>query len=251
MAARVPRSQVASSVVAALGEPRAARVAVVDEDRGQAGVGVQRRRDPADVPPVRGGDERQHPDRRVLGGVGGPRDRVLGDARRRRGARPARVHHTALVGSDRTGRSSGCSPMTSPVGRRRRNEVTWVRTSTAPNAAVTAPHACGALRGDDVEGAHRPGLGRPAGVAGAHERAAVLEVELDDDERLALVHVDRARRAPRSGPGPRRWCPAPGRCGGRRSAGWRPTPAARRGRPPGRPPPRTSRAAGGAAHPTR
>ena len=42
------------------------------------------------------------------------------------------VHQTALVGSDRAGRSSRCSPMTSPVGNRRRNEVTWVRTRTSP-----------------------------------------------------------------------------------------------------------------------
>ncbi len=59
-----------------LGEAGAARVAVEDHDRRLAGVGVQGGRDPADVPAVGGGDERQHPDGRVLGGVQRARDGV-------------------------------------------------------------------------------------------------------------------------------------------------------------------------------
>jgi hypothetical protein len=50
------------------------------------------------------------------------------------------VHHTALVASVRRGSSSGCVSMTSPLGRRRRKEVTWVCTFTGPNDTVTGPH---------------------------------------------------------------------------------------------------------------
>ena len=53
----------------ALGEAGAAGVAVVDEDRRRAGVRVQRGGDPADVPAVAGREQRQQPDRGVLGGV--------------------------------------------------------------------------------------------------------------------------------------------------------------------------------------
>ena len=55
---------------AALGEPRAAGVAVVDEDREQPGVGVPGGGDAADVPAVAGREERKEADRAVLGGVG-------------------------------------------------------------------------------------------------------------------------------------------------------------------------------------
>ena len=60
---------VGERVVAALGEPGAAGVPVVDEDRRPAGVRVQGGRHPADVPAVAGGEQRQQPDRGVLGGV--------------------------------------------------------------------------------------------------------------------------------------------------------------------------------------
>ena len=44
------------------------------------------------------------------------------------------VHQTAQVRSERSGRSSGSSPITSPPGwRRLRNETTWWDTSTSPN----------------------------------------------------------------------------------------------------------------------
>ena len=55
----------------ALGDPDAARVPVVDEDRRPAGLEVEIRREPADVPPVAHRPERQHRDQRVLGGVKG------------------------------------------------------------------------------------------------------------------------------------------------------------------------------------
>ena len=97
IASRVARSQSRGRAEAALGEAGAARVAVVDEDGEPAGVGVQGGGDAADVPAVAGGEQRQQPDRRVLGGVRGAR------AGRRRPARPrprtssGTVHHTAAV----------------------------------------------------------------------------------------------------------------------------------------------------------
>ena len=71
MASRVAVSQARGGVEGALGEARAAGVAVVDEDRGQQGVRVQRDGDAADVPAVAGGEQRQHADGGVLGGVQG------------------------------------------------------------------------------------------------------------------------------------------------------------------------------------
>src|SRR5439155_16864758 len=44
--------QAGTGLVAALGDPGSARIAVVDEDRGPRGVPVKRRGEPADVPPV-------------------------------------------------------------------------------------------------------------------------------------------------------------------------------------------------------
>ncbi len=54
---------------AALGEAGAAVVPVVDEDRQPAGSRVEVGRDPADIPAVAGRDQRQQPDRGMLGGV--------------------------------------------------------------------------------------------------------------------------------------------------------------------------------------
>ena len=56
-------------VVAALSDPDAARVAVVDEDRRAAGLEVEVRREAADVPAVAHGPERKDGDHRVLRGV--------------------------------------------------------------------------------------------------------------------------------------------------------------------------------------
>ncbi len=84
MASRVALSQACATAIAALGEARTAGVAVVHEDRQPSGVLVQRGRDAADVPAVAGGEQRQQPDRGVLGRVhgtrhGGGRDAGLGD----------------------------------------------------------------------------------------------------------------------------------------------------------------------------
>ena len=52
-----------------LGDAGAARVAVVHEDRGVAGLRVQRHRHAADVPAVADREQREQPDERVLGRV--------------------------------------------------------------------------------------------------------------------------------------------------------------------------------------
>ncbi len=52
-----------------LGDPRAARIAVVHEDRRLAGLRMQRHRDAADVPAVADREQRQHADQPVFGGV--------------------------------------------------------------------------------------------------------------------------------------------------------------------------------------
>ena len=74
-------SQAARRVVAALGEAGAAGVAVVDEDREPAGVRVQGGGDAADVPAVAGREQRQQPDRAVLGGVRGAGQVAAGEPR--------------------------------------------------------------------------------------------------------------------------------------------------------------------------
>ncbi len=50
------------------------------------------------------------------------------------------VHQTALVDSVRRGRSRGWVPMISPLGSRRRKDVTWVCTRTGPKQTSTGPH---------------------------------------------------------------------------------------------------------------
>ena len=60
---------VLEAVEAALGDPDAARVAVVDEDRRAAGLVVDVRREAADVPAVAHRPQREERDEAVLGGV--------------------------------------------------------------------------------------------------------------------------------------------------------------------------------------
>ena len=78
------------------GDAGAARVAVVHEDRARAGVGMVRGRDAADVPPVARRDQREQADRRVLGGVGRPRERRRSDPRPDRAPSAGCAHQTAL-----------------------------------------------------------------------------------------------------------------------------------------------------------
>src|SRR4051794_14632716 len=58
-------------IEATLGDPNAAWVAVVDEDRRQPGLEVDVRREPADVPPVAHRQQRQHRYLAVLGRMQG------------------------------------------------------------------------------------------------------------------------------------------------------------------------------------
>ena len=71
IASAVAVSQAASRGETALGETGPAGVTVVDKDRELAGGRVQVGRHAADIPPVAGRDQREQPDRRVLGGVRG------------------------------------------------------------------------------------------------------------------------------------------------------------------------------------
>ena len=66
---RVARRWRSAGLVAELGDAGAAGVAVVDDDGGQAGVGLERGGHAADVPAVADGEQRQHADGGVLDGV--------------------------------------------------------------------------------------------------------------------------------------------------------------------------------------
>ena len=109
-------------------------------------------------------------------------------------SRPASstVHQTARVRRWRGGRSSGSSPSTSPViTRRRRNETTWLVTSTVPKDSVTCSQdrVCAVSTTSivgDVAGDRRPvRLGPP------DQGDLLVEVQRGDQVGLALVHVDR------------------------------------------------------------
>ena len=104
----VSRDPVGEAVEAALGDPDAARVALVDEDRRQAGLLVDVRREPADVPAVAHREERQQRDQRVLGGV------ERRDERRHHvdpvaaGSRPGRTRRPPSRTSSRGARAASC-----------------------------------------------------------------------------------------------------------------------------------------------
>ena len=125
---------------AALGEAGTAGVAVVDEDGELPGVRVQRGRDAADVPAVAGREQRQQADRAVLGGVGRAGQVAAGQPRLLQRRRPGRSTRPRRSTSDRSGRSSGSSPSTSPLGwRRLRKDTIWWVTSTIPKDSRQSP----------------------------------------------------------------------------------------------------------------
>ena len=145
--ARVAVQPFAQRREAALGETRAAGVAVVDEDRRAAGVRVQRGRHAAEVPAVAGGEQRQDADRGVLGGVQRAGQRRVVDARpaalrRRRGsATPPACAAGGPGGPAGTRRGPRRCPAAGAVG------TTWLVTSTTPVCAVTVPAGgCGRSR---------------------------------------------------------------------------------------------------------
>ncbi len=173
-------------------EARAARVAVVDEDRGQQGVGVQRDRDASDVPAVAGGEQRQHADRRVLGRVEGaaedlrvdpgPVQLVLGD----------RPPHGA--GAQRTGREvefrlaehfAGDDPPP-----KEGDDLVGDLDGAEAEASV-APGDLG-VRLQDGDGRRVPGHRRPGRAGLLDQGDGVLQVEGADDVGAALVQMDRA-----------------------------------------------------------
>ena len=103
------------------------------------------------------------------------------------------VHHTAVVCSVRSGRSSGSSPMTSPDGTFRfRNDTTWWETRTSPRLSRASPHGDGVALGEDLDVGDLAGGGRVVGLGRHDDRDRLVEVELGHQPGLALVQVDRS-----------------------------------------------------------
>ena len=187
-ASRVARQPVAERLVRPLGEAGASRVAVVDHDRRQAGVGVERRRDAADVPSVRGRDERQHPDRGVL--------RRVGRARAPRPRRPPPPRATPVAWSTRPPSSSACGGQVERVGaddlpgRQPPQERRHLAASPGPSRSSpdrARGRAVGARMVNSLTDwacVDQPGSPRTT------SRVRALEVEVGDDAGLALVDVD-------------------------------------------------------------
>ena len=116
-----------------LGDAGAARVAVVDEDRGLAGVLVHRGGDAADVPPVAGGHQGQQPDGGVLGRV---------DRARESRARPTAARATTAV-RDRPPHGAGLEVL----GRKRERDLV---------DHLVGAHQLLDVAGDLVRHPHRP-----------------------------------------------------------------------------------------------
>ena len=111
----------------------------------------------------------------------------------RRARRSGTVHHTAVVRSERSGRSSGSSPITSPPGwRRLRNDTTWWDTSTSPSESRQAPQSRCSRSASDRDVGDLAGRRRVVGLGAVHDRHVLVEVERLDQPGLAAVHVDRA-----------------------------------------------------------
>ncbi len=180
-------------VVAQLGDAGTAGVPVVDDDGGQAGVGLEEGGHAADVPPVADGEQRQHPDRGVLGGVqgaGGQGHRHVGLGQQVVGERvpegpgdeERRGQVELLAGQDLAGEAI----------------ATLVAGDLAAHLDVAevqggAPQGPALVGGED---AHL-GLGLGQRVVAAVGRGdpghGVVEVEVVDLERPALVEVGRPR----------------------------------------------------------
>ena len=124
---------------AAVGESRAAGIAVVDEYRRQAADRTDRRRHPADVAAVAAGDQRQQADRRVLGGMQRPRVSAAVRSPLSCNASGVIVHITAMVSRVRVGMSSSTKSITSPFSSRRRYPITVLLTDTGTSPMVTGP----------------------------------------------------------------------------------------------------------------
>ena len=198
-------------------KPGAAGVAVVDEDRRAAGVGVQRGRHAADVPAVAGREQRQQPDRGVLGGV--QRARHPRDVHP--GARPGGLVEVvpdrhACAGSAAGGRAARSPAPRRPV-RRRWYATTWVVTSTAPNATRTGPRSRQASTADTSTSVRRAGVGAPVrGRRRCTSATPSSRSRSSHEVGLAAVQVDRAGVHGGGRRRRRRPCRASARCPPRR-----------------------------------
>ncbi|NJP74042.1 flp pilus-assembly TadE/G-like family protein [Streptomyces sp. C1-2] len=182
----------ACGVEGPLGEPGAAGMAVVHEDRGQQGVGMERDGDPADVPAVARGEQREQTDGRVLGGVQGAAQVLRVD--------PGRVE---LVLGDRPPHRAGAQRT------RREVELGLAQHLAGEDAAAqVGDDLVRHLDGAVAEAALAPGdldvllqYGDRRGVAGdggvrrvgsLDQGDGVLQVERAHQVGAALVEVDRA-----------------------------------------------------------
>jgi hypothetical protein len=188
-----------AAVEGALREPGTTRVAVVDEHRRPVGVGVARRRQAAEVPPVAQRQQRQHPDRGVLRGVqrpghagGGspaapawppgsrtrPRPSAAASAagRGRRARAPRRCRSAARrsrspAWSPRPAEATSTSPHASPVGPRgsrtsvseRGRVVTWLAGVLDERDVLSRSSL--APVGPALVQVDRPGVDLPVGAA--------------------------------------------------------------------------------------
>ena len=177
---------------AALAEPCPARVAVVHEHGELAGVGVQGGGDAADVPPVAGREQREQPDRGVLGGVGGSGQVGVGEAVRREQARGQRPPHRR-----------GAQLALGQVEQLLADHLARGHPALEEGHHLVAdPHLAEAQPGrsprdvlplaEDLDVGDLAGRGRVVGVGALEDGHRLLEVERGDQPGLALVQVDRA-----------------------------------------------------------
>ena len=124
-------------VVAAAGDPDAARMSVVDEDRWPTGLGVHVGGEAADIPPVAHRDQRQHGDLSVLEGVQRSEQPLRRERLGGRSARPARTTARAWGTRPSADRGSGSRSRRGPAGacagsRARSRRTRCVRTKGSP-----------------------------------------------------------------------------------------------------------------------
>ncbi|CAB4776278.1 unannotated protein [freshwater metagenome] len=176
-----------------LGDARAARVAVIDEHGGRPGVLVQCGRHPTHVPPVADGEQGQHADGGVLGGVQRTRQVDLADAGVSDGrvveGEPERTGAQASSGQIETGRfeHSPCRelPALESGHLRRHFDLAEVQHRGAYRAALLGVHHADS----DVAS----GLGVGVAVGRHHHRDACVEVERPHFVGPSLMQVHRAR----------------------------------------------------------
>ncbi len=179
-------------VEGAFGETGAAGVAVVHEDGRQQRVRMQRHGHSADVPAVAGGEERQHSDRRVFGGV----QRAAQDLR----VDPCRVE---LVLGDRPPHGPGAQRAGRKIQLGLAEHLAGDQFATEEgddlighfDGAVTEPPVPPGDLGIGLQDGDGGGVagGRRVGRIGfLDERDRVLQIQFPDQIGAALVEVDGA-----------------------------------------------------------